>query len=187
MCTSRDNRKLAVCIRRNQTRKETRSTSPASSFFQTSFPWDPSIVSLSINWGTPSTYRSPRESGREAHGLHCQDDTKPHLQSCWWGLMQNSLRSWTGKEVEKAVVGSSSPRDKIAFYLEVWWYTQKTNPEGLQWFAGAEGPETCHKACFGEEGVAEAHWCSGKPNHFLWGKSIFLDFSSSTKGVYDPV
>ena len=63
---------------------------------------------------------------------------------------------------------------------------KQKNSEGLQWFAGAESPETCHKVCFGEEGVVEAHCCSRKSNYCLLEKSIFLDFNSSTKGVYDP-
>lgn len=48
---------------------------------------------------------------------------------CWaaggWGRCKTSLRSWTGREAGKAVVRSSSRRDKTAFYLEVWWYAWK--------------------------------------------------------------
>lgn len=63
---------------------------------------------------------------------------------------------------------------------------KQKNAEGLQWFAGAESPDTSHKVCFGEEGVVEAHCFSRKLNCCLWEKRISLDFNSSTKGVYDP-
>lgn len=44
---------------------------------------------------------------------------------------------------------------------------KQKNSEGLQWSAGAESPETCHKVRFGE-GVAEASCCSGISNYCLW-------------------
>lgn len=39
--------------------------------------------------------------------------------------MQNSFRSWTGKEAGKAAARYSSWRDKKAFCVQVWWHAWK--------------------------------------------------------------
>lgn len=139
MSTSKDNsRKLPQnCVyQKKSDKKGNKKHQPSLYFFQISFPWDPSTASFSINQQTLFTQRSPRQNTRGAHSLHCQDATKPHLQSCWGRVMQNSFRSWTGKEAGKTVVRYSSWRDlKWHFmYRSDDMHGGKKNPEGLQWW-----------------------------------------------------
>lgn len=79
MSTSKDNsRKLPQnCVYQKESdKKGNKKHQPSHYFFQISFPWDPSIASVSINRRTLFTQRSPRQSVRGAHSLHCQDATK---------------------------------------------------------------------------------------------------------------
>ena len=119
MPTSRDNSGKLPQKTCHGYQKGNKKHQPSLSFFQISFHWDPRIASLSTTWVTLFTQRG-------LHGLHCQDTTKPHLQSCWRGLVWSNLRSWTGREAVKAAVRNSSWRDKTGFYLDVWWYARKT-------------------------------------------------------------
>lgn len=157
-----NHQKLAACIRRNQIRKKTESISPASIFFQISFPWESNTVPVSMKGDL--NYIKIFQSGRWVQGPPEPGCHKASACRATGGrLVQNRLRSWLGREPGMAVVRSWSQRDKTAYYSEVWRYVWKQNKsEGWQWFAGPENPDMCHKACFGEESVGEAGCSSGK-------------------------
>lgn len=178
MSTSKDNsRKLPQnCVYQKESdKKGNKKHQPSLYFFHISFPWDPSIASLSINQQTVFIQRSPRQSMRGAHCLHCQDATKPHLQSCQGRVMQNSFRSWTWKKQGKQ-----------------WSDTHHGGWHFMYRSDDMHGSKKILKACNGllgqkvQKAVVEVHCCSRKSNHCLWEKSIFLDSNSSAKGIYNP-
>lgn len=151
-----------VCIRRNQTRKEIKSTSPDSIFFRflslgtQVLPLFPQTSRSSLHkdlpgraWEEPtaSTARMPQNLiCKAAKGEWC----KPALGV---GLERKQGKQW-----------SCTHHGGIKWHFmyrsdDMHW--NKKISEGLQLFAGAESPETCHKVYFGEV-VVKVHCCSRK-------------------------